>query len=281
MSRSAGWFGRQAAHGALLAGVLVVAGAVLAQDRAGVAIAVGEPEGESYRIGQLLASRLGEAGATEVVLWESLSPPERIMVLLDEVQLAVVPEDEEVPEAARPAVGTTLDAGGGYRVLVSTSLDPGLVEEVIRAAREGSVEQTVAVAAAAPAPEEVPGSKSFVVYFDFDQSRMDPQQIPTVAEACRYAATLPSASFVLAGHADTVGTETYNQQLSHSRAQSVAATIRNDERFKDALNVIEFGESKPAVPTDDGVAEPMNRRVVITVVPDQTPIPAAGPVADG
>ncbi|MEM7025600.1 MAG: hypothetical protein AAF637_23915, partial [Pseudomonadota bacterium] len=60
-----------------------------------------------------------------------------------------------------------------------------------------------------------------------------------------------------------------------------AATIRNDERFKDALNVIEFGENELAIPTGDETGEPMNRRVVITVVPAHTPIPAAGPATGG
>ncbi|MEM7022623.1 MAG: OmpA family protein, partial [Pseudomonadota bacterium] len=254
MAESAKGFGSSGVRGALLASVILVPTAVVADDPRGLAIAVGDPQDDSYRIGQALAASLGTPEGAEVELWEALSPSERIMVLLDDVQLAVVPDGQAVPEAARDVIGTVLDAGDGHQLLVAASLDPALAEEVARALGADPVVAAAApVAAVLPAakPKDLLGGKSFTVYFGFDEVEMDPAQIATVAQACQYAATLPGASFVLAGHADTMGPELYNDQLSRARAQSVAATIRNDERFKDALNVIEFGENELAIPTGD------------------------------
>jgi OOP family OmpA-OmpF porin len=75
---------------------------------------------------------------------------------------------------------------------------------------------------------------------------------------------------VISGHTDTVGSEAYNDQLSTERAAAVAAAIRNDPRFRDALSLVDFGERKLAVATEDEVAESMNRRVEIQVmVPEE------------
>ncbi|MEM7024600.1 MAG: OmpA family protein [Pseudomonadota bacterium] len=287
MSAAASWFRGVPVLVAVMALIPWPAGG---QGLSPVAIAVGEPGDPSYRIGQDLAGRLRQhtAEAGEVELWESLNADERILVLLDDVQLAVVPEDQPVPARARDAVAFVVDAAPGYQVLVRADLDPRVVDAI---GGPGATLATAAVAiptarpseAPAPARQTLPSTslatagKSFTIYFDFDKAELSREQMGAVAAACQYASTLPSASFVLAGHTDTLGPDIYNQSLAQSRADAVAAAIRNDERFRDALNVLEFGEQQLAVPTGDEVWEPKNRRVVITVVSGETPMPAAGP----
>ncbi|MGI9417623.1 MAG: OmpA family protein [Geminicoccaceae bacterium] len=107
--------------------------------------------------------------------------------------------------------------------------------------------------------------RSFTLYFDTAEASVDQPGVQTVADACRFAASLPGARFVISGHTDTVGPDTYNRDLSNRRALAVADAIRNDPRFREALNVVEFGEQRLAVATADGVDEPMNRRVEITI----------------
>ena len=287
MSATANWL-RGAS--ALVAAMALIPWPAGSQSLSPVAIAVGEPGDPSYRIGQDVAGRLRQhtAEAGEVELWESLNPEERILVLLDDVQLAVVPEDQPVPAQARDAVAFVVDAAPGYQVLVRADLDPRLVDAI---GGPGARLATAAVAIPAGRPSAPPGparqtllstqpattGKSFTVYFDFDKAELSGEQMGAVAAACQYASTLPSASFVLAGHTDTLGPDIYNQSLAQSRADAVAAAIRSDERFRDALSVIEFGEQQLAVATGDEVWEPKNRRVVITVVSGETPMPAAGP----
>jgi outer membrane protein OmpA-like peptidoglycan-associated protein len=113
------------------------------------------------------------------------------------------------------------------------------------------------------------GGRSFTIFFETDEAKLDREDYVSVAEACRYAATLPTARFIISGHADTVGPETYNTQLSRRRAESAAGAIENDPRFREALSVMEYGESMLAVTTEDGVDEPKNRRVEITVVQNE------------
>ena len=114
---------------------------------------------------------------------------------------------------------------------------------------------------------EKTGGKSFTLYFETDEAKLDKTDFVSLAEACQFAATLPSARFVISGHTDTMGPDTYNDWLSKQRAANVAVAIRNDPRFREALSVMEYGERYLAVATDDEVSEPMNRRVEIAVVP--------------
>ena len=69
----------------------------------------------------------------------------------------------------------------------------------------------------------------------------------------------------MAGHADTSGTQRYNQDLSRRRAQAVASELVRLGVPREAITVQAFGESRPLVPTGDGVREPQNRRVEIVL----------------
>ncbi len=80
-------------------------------------------------------------------------------------------------------------------------------------------------------------------------------------EIARRAA--PEISVV--GHTDRVGTEEDNLRLSLSRAQAVRDILVTEGVSAEMIQVIGRGELEPEVETPDGVAEPRNRRVVITV----------------
>jgi outer membrane protein OmpA-like peptidoglycan-associated protein len=63
------------------------------------------------------------------------------------------------------------------------------------------------------------------------------------------------------GHADRVGLEKYNINLSHRRASSIRENFIAG-RIKSKVILISFyGESKPQVYTEDEIPEPLNRRV--------------------
>ena len=109
--------------------------------------------------------------------------------------------------------------------------------------------------------------QTFSVYFDTADTNLDRQDFELIADACRFAAKFPRTSFIISGHTDTVGSSSFNETLAELRALKVANAIRSDPRFRESLSVVKFGESSLAVPTGDGVPEPMNRRVEITVRP--------------
>ena len=69
----------------------------------------------------------------------------------------------------------------------------------------------------------------------------------------------------MAGHADRSGSAQYNQRLSQRRADVVAAELVRNGVNRSDIGVSAYGESRPLVPTADGVREPQNRRVEIVL----------------
>ena len=69
----------------------------------------------------------------------------------------------------------------------------------------------------------------------------------------------------MAGHADRSGSAQYNQRLSQRRADAVAAELVARGVPRNIIMVSAYGESRPLVPTADGVREPQNRRVEIVL----------------
>jgi len=118
----------------------------------------------------------------------------------------------------------------------------------------------VAAPAAAPAP-----ARTFLVFFDFDRADLTDRARAIIAEAAQNAQRTGSARIEVAGHADRSGTPQYNQRLSERRAQAVAAELERRGVARSAMTIQAFGESRPLVPTADGVREPQNRRVEIVL----------------
>jgi outer membrane protein OmpA-like peptidoglycan-associated protein len=70
---------------------------------------------------------------------------------------------------------------------------------------------------------------------------------------------------LVVGHTDLVGSDPFNDALGQQRAETVrAALIRLGIPAED-VRATSRGKREPAVPTPDGVPEPLNRRVVIIV----------------
>ncbi len=71
----------------------------------------------------------------------------------------------------------------------------------------------------------------------------------------------------VAGHTDNTGAESYNQELSRRRADSVAAYLRSRKVDGERLLIIGAGESYPVATNDTPAGRQFNRRVEITIVP--------------
>jgi OOP family OmpA-OmpF porin len=56
-------------------------------------------------------------------------------------------------------------------------------------------------------------------------------------------------------------------KLGHARADAVAAAMRRAGISANLIRVVSFGESRPSVPTKDGLREDRNRRVEIGIDP--------------
>lgn len=101
------------------------------------------------------------------------------------------------------------------------------------------------------------------IYFDFDTSaiREDSREILDLHVA--YLRLNPSQNVVLEGHADERGTREYNNALGERRGNAVKDYFMVQGVNADQIEVISFGEEKPAVIGHNNAAWSKNRRVEI------------------
>lgn len=116
-----------------------------------------------------------------------------------------------------------------------------------------------------PAPPPAPLAREFVVYFPFDQSILTSDAQAVVQQAAQYAQQGGASQIVVVGHTDTSGSVRYNMRLSERRAKAVADALVGLGVQQSALQVDWKGKSDLAVPTPDGVKEPLNRRSTISI----------------
>ncbi|SUE44563.1 OMPC [Roseomonas gilardii subsp. rosea] len=113
------------------------------------------------------------------------------------------------------------------------------------------------------APQAV--ARTYLVFFDWDRYNLTDRARQIIAEAAQNARSTGSTRIEVAGHADRSGTPQYNMGLSRRRADAVAAELVRNGVQRSEITVEAFGESRPLVPTADGVREPQNRRVEIVL----------------
>jgi outer membrane protein OmpA-like peptidoglycan-associated protein len=105
----------------------------------------------------------------------------------------------------------------------------------------------------------------FTLYFIEGKDELTEESKKIVNEVFAEIAKRPVPDVRVIGHTDAVGSHQFNDPLSLQRAEFIrAGLIQNGIA---AENIVATGRGKRElfVPTDDGVAHPRNRRVVIFV----------------
>ena len=120
------------------------------------------------------------------------------------------------------------------------------------------------VAAPPPPAAVAPQPQMFIVFFEFDKSALTPDG-RQVVDAAAAAFKSGKSNVAVAGYTDLVGTQQYNLALSRRRAETVKAALVRDGVPASAIDVSYHGKENPRVPTANGVREPQNRRVEITM----------------
>jgi len=115
------------------------------------------------------------------------------------------------------------------------------------------------------APRQPEVARTYLVFFDWDRADLTDRARQIIGEAANASRTARATRIEVAGHADRSGTPQYNQRLSQRRADVVAAELVRQGVNRGDIGVTAFGESRPLVPTADGVREPQNRRVEIVL----------------
>ncbi|MBI5675186.1 MAG: OmpA family protein [Nitrospirae bacterium] len=101
------------------------------------------------------------------------------------------------------------------------------------------------------------------VEFDFDKAEIKSVYNDHLQKVANFLTAYPDAEGVIEGHTDSIGSEEYNHNLSHKRAENVRLyLIKNFGVKADRLKAEGFGESKPIADNKTKEGRQMNRRVI-------------------
>lgn len=103
------------------------------------------------------------------------------------------------------------------------------------------------------------------LYFETGTDRLTPESQATLPKILDLIREREAPGVEIAGHTDTVGAGPVNDRLALRRAEVVGRLVLDLGVPERLVRVDSFGERDPVVPTADGVDEPRNRRVEVTV----------------
>jgi OmpA-OmpF porin, OOP family len=106
-------------------------------------------------------------------------------------------------------------------------------------------------------------AQTYLMFFDLNSAALTPEALVIVGNAATNAESTGVRSLQVVGHTDRTGTAAYNMKLSARRAETVGQALIERGIPAEEISLEAMGEEDPLVPTEDGVPEPQNRRVVI------------------
>lgn len=105
------------------------------------------------------------------------------------------------------------------------------------------------------------------ITFGFDSAALDPKFYPVLDNVAATLREYDQTIVEVAGHTDSVGTDSYNQTLSQQRAGSVGNYLMMKGLNRERFITVGAGESRPIASNDSESGRAQNRRVEITLVP--------------
>ena len=132
-------------------------------------------------------------------------------------------------------------------------LHPPKKEEVVTYAKEEAVIQKTA------------SDNKPVITFDYNSTVINPDYFALLDEiGTDIKETLAKTTIIVAGHADSVGSDDFNNRLSMKRAEAVKKYIMEKYQIPPQLIILKaYGESSPLAPNDSEENRALNRRVEI------------------
>lgn len=103
------------------------------------------------------------------------------------------------------------------------------------------------------------GIKTF--YFGYDDANLQDGDIDALRAHAAYLGKNSGARVQVNGHSDERGTREYNMALAERRAKAVAAFLTGNGARGSQLEVVSYGEEKPAVAGEGEESWAKNRRV--------------------
>jgi OmpA-OmpF porin, OOP family len=104
------------------------------------------------------------------------------------------------------------------------------------------------------------------VTFEFDKTRLRPDAVTILDWATAILKKYPDMQVEIAGHTDSIGSDTYNQRLSEGRAQAVKDYFVSQGVPDSQMSVRGYGESEPRDTNDTAEGRERNRRVELRIL---------------
>ena len=110
-----------------------------------------------------------------------------------------------------------------------------------------------------------PPPARLTLYFQEGTTRLTPESAPGLDFLKAQVRERPGAEVQVTGYTDTLGSADDNDALSQRRAEEVLSALADQGLDRAMMSAVGRGERELRVKTEDGVREPANRRVVVTV----------------
>ncbi|MEO0443171.1 MAG: OmpA family protein [Pseudomonadota bacterium] len=148
--------------------------------------------------------------------------------------------------------GLAAAGAGAYMDAQERKLRDELVGSGVQVARDGDNIRLV-----------MPNNITFAV----DQSTLNTSIYRTLNSVAKVLFEYQDTALQVAGHTDSSGSDSYNQNLSERRAQSVANYLLSKNIPANRLVAVGYGETRPITSNASAVGRAENRRVELLIQP--------------
>lgn len=162
-------------------------------------------------------------------------------------------------------VGTVVVERGGQRAVLNQAYAASRIVGSGALQEERLPQQEVRAAFADTLTALPERPVSFLLYFEAATDILTEDSKAELSRVLDELRRRPAPDIVVIGHTDRVGALESNDLLSLQRAERVKAALADQGIAPERISATGRGEREPIVPTDDGVDEPRNRRVEISV----------------
>ncbi|NVK51868.1 MAG: OmpA family protein [Flavobacteriaceae bacterium] len=118
------------------------------------------------------------------------------------------------------------------------------------------------------------------IYFDTNKSNINTKSATTLDKLSKVFIDFSDTKILVVGHTDNVGSQSYNMNLSKTRAYAVSNYLINKGLKGDRISTNWFGETQPKYTNSTAEGRAKNRRVNIAIVPSEKMIKDAKLKAD-
>ena len=171
-----------------------------------------------------------------------------------------------VPDADGHVGRIEVSAAQGQPVVLeqansASSVAKGEAPSPAQTLRDADIQKTWSDALAAMPDRPV----TFQLYFESGTATLRADALTLVDQAAGLALRRPFARVMIAGHADATGSAEINDRISRQRADAVRALMVARNVPAQSIQTSSHGKRNPLIATPDGVSEPRNRRVTVTI----------------